>query len=223
MKSLFALAVLFLSTPAAWSATLFENFDNVPGLSGLGWVIVNNSSPVGSTTWFQGNDSIFPAFVGAPNAYVAANFNAAGSGLSPNVSLWLISPNLTFNPGDVLSFYAGTESASPFLDILEVRFSTNGASSDVGATDTSVGDFSNVLTTINPVLAAWQSYSIPIPVGAPTSGRFAFRYVVSDTNTNGNYVGIDELSVGAAVPEPSTFAFSALALTALVGIGRRIR
>jgi hypothetical protein len=42
------------------------------------------------------------------------------------------------------------------------------------------------------------------------SGRFAFRYVVGDTNVDGDYIGIDSVSV--SVPEPSTLALFAIAL-----------
>ncbi len=44
-------------------------------------------------------------------------------------------------------------------------------------------------------------------LGGPVNGRLAFRYVATDTNTNGAYIGIDTISVdeaSSATPEPST-------------------
>ena len=62
-------------SPASFS----EGFDDVNNLPG--WYIQNNSDPVGVTSWYQGNDSVFPAHDGAPSAYIAANFNnTAGPG-----------------------------------------------------------------------------------------------------------------------------------------------
>ena len=48
-----------------------------------------------------------------------------------------------------------------------------------------------------------------------TSGRLAFRYLITDTSVNGDYIGIDTLRVSssstAPVPEPATLT--------LVGLG----
>src|SRR5439155_7877435 len=87
---------------ATASPLLVETFDYVGALSGSGWARVNNSQPVGMTGWFQGNGGVFAAQSGAPDAYVAANFNGAAAG--GNLSEWLISPTLTFDSGDTISF-----------------------------------------------------------------------------------------------------------------------
>ena len=188
---------------------LSENFDSVATLPGAGWVETNNSNPLGETGWFQGNSGIFPAQSGAADAYIAANFlNAAGGG---NVSNWLILPQLLLDPTLALTFYTRTEELSLFPDRLEVRLSTNGGSSNVGATDTSVGDFTTLLLSINPTLdiggypTAWTQFTVNLNgvLGGPISGRLAFRYFVSNTDENGNYIGIDTVRV-ATVPEPGT-------------------
>ena len=88
--------------------------------------IINNSAPVGTTDWFQGNPGVFSAQSGAANSYVAANFEAADFG--GNISDWLISPELTFHNTDTISFWARTESGSAFPDRLELRLSLSGAS-----------------------------------------------------------------------------------------------
>ena len=44
------------------------------------------TAPVaGSTNWFQGNNTVFPAQSGAPNSYIGANFNNT-TGASPSAT-----------------------------------------------------------------------------------------------------------------------------------------
>ena len=59
-----------------------------------GWTTQNNSSPVGSTGWFQGDTARFPAHSGAANSYIAADFNNTTG--NNTISNWLISPQRTF-------------------------------------------------------------------------------------------------------------------------------
>jgi hypothetical protein len=69
------------------AVVLSQSFDDVSSLGTAGWSIQNRSNPAGSTSWFQGNTSVFSSQSGAANSYIAANFNAAGFG--GNVSDWL--------------------------------------------------------------------------------------------------------------------------------------
>jgi hypothetical protein len=205
----FTLAVLVLCS-AAWADTS-ENFDNITTLAGSGWVLVNNSNPVGSTGWFQGDPSVFSSQNGAPDSYIAANFNNAGFG--GNISDWLISPEMAFSNGTVISFYARTEPGGAiFNDSLEVRLSTNGASADVGTTDSSLGDFTTLLLSINSAQTGsfpedWTLFTATISgLSGSNSGRIAFRYNLTDTSVNGDYIGIDHVSV----PEPGSLVLSLL-------------
>jgi hypothetical protein len=219
MKQLLALLTLAISAHSfAGPILLSENFDNVATLPASGWVLTNNSAPAGTTGWFQGNPGVFPSQAGAANSYIAANFlNAAAGG---DISNWLISPTLALASGDVIQFYTRTEtSPADFPDRLELRLSTNGASTNVGGTPTSVGDFSTLLLTVNPTLstvgypASWTLFTVTLSgLGGPVSGRFGFRYDVTNTNTNANYIGIDTVRV---VPEPSSLALGALGLAVL--------
>src|SRR5262245_3693753 len=118
---------------------LNEGFDNISTLAGNGWAMINNSAPAGTTGWFQGNAAIFGSQAGAPDAYIAANFNSAA--LGGNISNWLITPVIPLQYNLQFVFYTRTETGSPFPDRLELRLSTNGASTNVGASDSSVGDF----------------------------------------------------------------------------------
>ena len=187
---------------------LSTNFDDITTLPGAGWVFTNNSLSVGSTGWFQGNTAVFPAQAGAASSYLGANFNAATFG--GNISLWALTPNLTnLQNGEVLTFYTRTETGAPAPDRLEVRLSLNGASTDVGADDTTFGDFTALLQAVNPTLASpgyptgWTLYTVTLsglPAG-PNSGRIGFRYFVTDTSANGDYIGIDTLSLTDATPD----------------------
>jgi hypothetical protein len=218
--------LLLAARQVSASTILSENFDNVANLVPAGWAIVNNSAPPGTTDWFQGNPGVFASQSGAANSYVAANFEAAGFG--GNISDWLISPTLTLQNTDVISFWARTEAGSIAPDRLELRLSLNGASTNVGATDTSVGDFSTLLLTINPALAPggfpenWALFQATVSgLGGPTNGRFAFRYNVSDTSVNGDYIGIDTVRVTEFVPEPSTLALLSAGLVSAARFRRR--
>ena len=233
MKQLIVITVLVvfasLASPAFADTILIQNFDNVATLGAAGWVLTNNSSPVGTTGWFQGNPAVFPSQGGAPNAYIAANFENAA--LGGNISNWLLSPSLALNNGDTISFF--TQGAGIFADRLEVRLSTSGASADVGATEASIGVFTNLLATINPTLdpdgypTSWTQEIFTVSgLGGPSNGRYAFRYFVPDTNVNANYIGIDTVQVNSVVPvpvpEPSMLPILSLSLAA-VGLVRRTK
>lgn len=221
----FGVAVLFATfcQGAPIYNVLSENFNNVSAMSS--WVMLNQSSPAGSTGWFQGNSGVFPSQSGAANSYAAANFLNAGFG--GDISNWLISPLLTFNNGDLISFYSRTEiSPAPGADRMELRFNANG-STNVGTTAASVGDFTSLMLTVNPTLtttgypAVWTQYSALVSgLSGPTSARFALRYFVTNTSLNGNYVGVDTLSVLSEVPEPGTIW--TLGAAGILLIARRI-
>jgi PEP-CTERM motif len=216
-----ALFGVFLLAPAHARAApiLLNSFSDVANLAASGWTTVNNSTPGGTTGWFQGNAGVFPAEDGT-DGYIAANFlNAA---LGGDISNWLLTPMLTVNDGDTLSFL--TRANGEFADRLELRFSANGNSANVGSTTTSVGDFTTLLLTLNPTLTPvgyptdWTLYTVTLSgLLGPTDGRFAFRYNVTDTLTNGDYIGIDDVTLNP-VPEPATLTLLGIGLA---GLGAR--
>ena len=193
-------------------ASLSEGFDDVSTLPGAGWAITNNSQPVGPQDWFQGNTDYFDAHQGAADAYVGANFNSAGLPAG-DISTWLMTPELDLVNGSEFSFW--TRAAfHPAIraDRLEVRMSTSGDSTDVGSGPSGVGDFDTLLLSVNPALTVegypgeWTQYTATIEgLGAPTTGRLAFRYWVTDggpLGTNSDNIGIDTVTYEAAEGSP---------------------
>ncbi|MBK9290164.1 MAG: DUF4623 domain-containing protein [Bacteroidetes bacterium] len=179
--------------------SLTQGFEDITLLPGLGWALTNNSSPLGTTSWFQGNATVFPAQAGPETSYIGANYNNTGS--IGTISNWLITPVLELENGATVTFWTRTPANSTWADRLELRMSTAGSSTNVGSTATSVGDFTTVLLTVNPDLVptgypqVWTEYTATISgLSAPVSGRLAFRYYVTDAGANGtnsNYIGID--------------------------------
>jgi hypothetical protein len=173
-----------------------ENFDDITLLPGNGWALVNASSPLGITDWFQGASGVFPAYNGVAAAYIGANFyNTSGTG---TISNWLMSPVRTFNNGDVISFYTRTNvNPSAFPDRLRLMLSTNGSS-------TAIASFTTTLLSVNAGLttsgypSVWTQYTATLsglPMGG-VSGRFALWYDVpngGDSGSNADYIGIDEV------------------------------
>jgi trimeric autotransporter adhesin len=205
--------LLFISQNA-YSQAINEGFTNVATLfSTGGWAQQNLSTPIGTNpNWVQGNVTVNVANSSPDSSYIAANFNSVAG--TATISNWLFTPTRTFNNGDIISFY--TYSEGTYADNLQVRFSANGASVNVGTTNTSVGDFSTLLLEINPTLIAanypsvWTQYSLTISgLAGPTTGRIAFRYFVTNggpTGANSNYIGIDDYIYtpnGAGAPEVS--------------------
>lgn len=208
------LAVAAGCTVSASAAPLLnEGFNDISTLAANGWVFVNDSSPPGSTAWFQGVPTVFPAAAGPADSYIAANLNNATFGGA--ISNWLLTPEVALTNGESLNFSLRLLGEG-FLDRVEVYLSGNGAS-------TSLGGF-NLLTAFDSTTdTSWVDHAVPLGgLAAPGSGRFAFRYVVDDTSLNGDYIGIDNVSVNAvAVPAPGTVALIVLGLCALAGVSRK--
>lgn len=200
-KLLVAAALMACFTNGANAQAFTEDFANITTLVPGGWFMQNNSTPVGSTGWSQGATAVFNAQSGAADSYISANYNNTGT--TGTISNWLLTPNRTFKNGDVFTFYSRKAAPDSYADRLEVRLSTNGASTDVGTGSAAVGDFTTLLVSINPTLVlgvypiVWTQYTITISgLPAPTSGRIGFRYFVTGaglSGVNSDYIGIDNV------------------------------
>jgi hypothetical protein len=154
---------------------------------------------VGPNGWFQGNSPVFPAQSGAPNSYIAADFNNTTG--ANTISNWLLTPPLSLQNGAFMTFYTRTVDAPKFPDRLQVRMSTNGFSTNVGTTATDVGDFTVLMLDINPTYTTtgypndWTQFTVIVNgLASPTTGRLAFRYFVENGGPKGgnsHYIGID--------------------------------
>lgn len=210
-----AVPVTFEVTQGGGGGVVYEQgFANVPDMfANGGWFQKNNSQPLGASTFVQGAAALAPAQDGSPTEYVLVNFNSAtGAG---TISNWMLTPEITFDANTSLSFYTRAPASSNFPDRLEVRVSNSGASTNVGALATDVGDFTTVLLTVNPGLAvggypnAWTQFTLDNADGIPVTGtgRIAFRYFVTNggpSGSNSDIIGIDTVSITAAAVDGLT-------------------
>jgi hypothetical protein len=228
------LACLGRSTLAG--VILSEDFSE--GWPPSGWVVQNNSNPIGSDTWALGaQDTMLTSPTGNEN-FASVNYESAGypttSVPTATASNWLIAPAVTFDNGDVASFLTSSFNELDNSDRLQLRLNLANTGTNVGTTATSVGDFGTLLLDINPTYATgdlppaypvtWTNFTATITgLSGPTAGRLAFRYFVEDSGplgSNGNEIGIDDVLAETA-PEPGSAAMCAVALA--LGLTRRLR
>ena len=211
-------------TPAAVpDQTFVEEFDTVSSAVARGWVLQNASDPKGTNVWQQGGSTTnpwFPAYSskGMYTGFIGANFNStsAGEGI---ISNWLISPVITIQNGDKITFYTR---AYQFPDVNPNTGLPNGDSTDYGnrlqvlintlnettnvGTGLERGTFEPMLdinptyvfSSLNP--AFFSPYAYPVQwtkfeatvfgLNEPKRGRFAFRYFIEGGGSAGLGSGV---------------------------------
>lgn len=219
---------------SSYAGTSFtEGFEG----SAPGWLTVNNSTnalsgqPWSLVTGITYDTGEVTAHSGA--AFASADYTSIGIG-SGTISNWFISPEITqLHNGDKFSFYTTTVPDSDYPDRLQVRLSTSGSSTDVGGTSSSVGAFTQVLTTINSTLAVggypetWTLVTVTLSgLTTPVDGRVALRYFVTNggpAGDNSSAIGVDDFRYTSvtAVPEPESVAMMLAGLGILAGLQRR--
>jgi hypothetical protein len=219
----FAFTESFDTGPTGWIGGGTTNFGNTSGgdpmaFSSGTWHALNASSPLGSTGWFN-NNTVFAPNSGAGQAN--ANFNNTTG--NNTINNFLMSPVVTFNNGDTISFWTRTVDSPAFPDRLRLVMSTSGSS-------TAAASFTTILLSVNEGLTTsgypntWTQFTATVSgLGGPTSGRFAFNYNVTGggpAGANSDFIGIDDVTY-TAVPEPASL--TALGLGALALLRRRNR
>jgi len=208
-KSLYAVLIAACGTATAGPITFSEGFDDVSALAASGWLTSNYSTAGGTTGWFQGNTGIFTSDSGADNSYIAANFEGAPFG--GNIDNWLITPLFSVADSSTITFATRASGALP--DTLEVLYSLGGSNT---------GDFMSIGSLAGAGFPIdWANINL-VAFGLQQDIRLAFRYLVTDTSVNGDYIGIDSFEV-RAVPEPGTIALFGAALLMMAFAMRRRR
>lgn len=211
-----ALAIALPLVAASASAAeppCVEDFANVGALTAQGWSIANRSDPTGATSWHQGDASVFASYEGAPDAYAAADMDAA-KGWPSIVDVWLATPLIDFGPNSIsaraLDFY--TRALAGAANRLVVRQCLIDASETCAIPPSGVGGFTTALLEINPDLAidgfpdTWTHYIATPADGLATvgRGRIAFHYSipVQPDGSHGTYVGLDSVVMTGATECP---------------------
>ncbi len=159
--------------PPAQNPSFVEEFDNVGDLVSKGWVLRNNSNPIGTTGWRQGRYEPattaqykflgptpfvgFPAYSAntSPNDFISCDVTAVSDAtwLGGIYSAWLISPKVPISNGDQLVFWtrAVDDSYYPVYtkDRMQVYVNYTDGTANVGASATSLGSFTTKVLDIN--------------------------------------------------------------------------
>ncbi|AFH49542.1 Hypothetical protein IALB_1835 [Ignavibacterium album JCM 16511] len=148
-----------------------------------GWDTVNVDGG-GTTLWFKGNPTVFPALEGT--GYAGSNFQGANGFY---IDQWLITPNngSLMEATDSLVFWLRSPDGSIWPDSLQILVSTTG---------NNIGDFTTVLDYIEAPIAGWARYAYALPNSA--NRYIAFRYLHYDggpTGNSSNYIGLDLVEI----------------------------
>lgn len=176
------------------------------------WTILNTSSPAGSTTWF--NATTWDAQEGT--GWIAANFNNTTGANA--ISSWLITPVVELQNGDEIKFFTRTAAGTQWADDLELRISTNGATSAAPSGVTGVGDYTTFALNVNPSFPdptgypeEWTEYTYTVEgLSGATNCRVAFRYHVptsgGPSGDNSNIIGVDNLRITRVLSTEAFFS-----------------
>lgn len=195
--------------PPVVSKSYKESFDTVSNIAKKGWVIINNSEPLGPISWRQGRYELggslgnlvvgFPAYSAkfSQNEYVSVDMNS-GQGAAV-LSAWLVSPPTDMKNGDEVNFYTRTRGF--YADRMQVWLNKNSSNPNVGKGSTATGDFTIKLLDINEGMGfdypdEWTKYTLTLSgLTGTVKGRIAFRYFVEDGGPGGadsDQIGIDD-------------------------------
>jgi len=181
------------------------------------WNKASFTLPLAGPIFGSGNINTIPVGqAGGNNSFAIVNFNSTTG--ANDISNWLISPDITVENGDVVSFYArkGTDGTQDYADRLELRMSTASPTVLPTGGPTGLGSFTVLGTSVNPTLVGgfvfpkvWTQYTYTVSgLTGPTVVKFAFRYFVTNggpQGANSDIIGIDTFSVDRATASTSDF------------------
>lgn len=178
------------AAPPVADQSFTEEFD-IPGSATTnGWKFINASDPMGTGGWTGPSlSNVISVFSGSGYAY-SFNTVALGSAaysIESTISNWIVSKPLMMQNGDKIVFYTNSISLDLTPTCLQVRMNNHNDGTNVGSGD-DPGDFTELLTAINPFQTYNQANSYPTTwtrfeatvagLNAPVKGRIAFRYYV---------------------------------------------
>lgn len=194
-----------------------QEFDTIAAARNQGWLFINRSSPIGSSTWRQGPAGSAYSSKATSNGCIVSDYNSS-SNTSPyvgTISNWAISPSIILQNDDKIIFYSRTETnGAVWADRLQVRINPiddnpePGQGIDPGVFTRSLVDinpanatndflnlngFPNGIYKYDPVSAfpeTWTRFEAKVTgLNQPTRSRFAFRHFVP----NGGPMGIGDI------------------------------
>jgi hypothetical protein len=175
----------------------FDGANDTTSLKYRGYKIFNMSQPVGTTSWFQGNSTVFSSYNGPATGYVAANYDNTGN--TGNINNWLILPKVNggLYYGDSLILYCRSTNAASqnYPDSIRIMYSAPGDSTPQASSWVEIGRFRVPNPPVGQNIWTRKGFKAP-SFGYP--GRFAIRYSVVNggmNGTNSDYIGIDALSI----------------------------
>lgn len=212
-----------LTPPAVPDQSFVEEFDTAKRAYDKGWRFINRSADVGRTGW-QNPDGLtgipFVSWSGTGNGYLWSDYQAT-SGAAETISNWAVSPVITMQNGDKITFYTRAQllafngDSTDFVNRMQVRMNKTTSLNCGDAEDP--GDFNVALLDINPFYYeflksqfnasnpiarqayphVWTKFTATVTgLNGPTQGRFAFRYFTEGAGSNGrgSAIGVDSVA-----------------------------
>lgn len=190
--------------PPVIAQSFSQEFDSFYLLKNRGWAFINNSAPnAGNWMVSYGRVDSKSGVVNGPliKEY-SKTFAYAGywsTSTPATINSWMLTPPVEMKNGDKISFYTCSDSIAGSINRLQVRLNPTDTTSNVGTSLDAIGNFTTLLTDINPGLTAndyprvWTKFEVTLS-GLPGNiiSRIGFRYYNSIAAKQ-NAIGIDAL------------------------------